>query len=423
MINLQDDRYGNEVQKSLKETAKSKVESLVQGKKYNKALAYFVSSVIGKRAQNTQWIEVSCVKLEELPATASDLMVRRVLETMPQDLRALLNHAWHQVFSAHHDESDYIKEMLRSLVLTYEDPTPQELAVLTGLGLSDEEMEELHRLIEKCKPWLLPEDSKGKVSFLNAAVKSHLLLNAEELLGMSEEDLKLQHGLLALRCIAHAKQVFDVDTALDIDNETDSDLEYYEGSDDDDNSNEKDDGDYEEEEGDYEEEEGHEYYVEDGDAEDRKEICGPALEYAVTHWIRHASKATLEMADNLVVEHEEFWTAGSLIRRRWLTQFYRLTKNLKDSYYLSDVREWTAIQIVSAFGFRDLVKALIRNGHEGEIAGQCEDGESPVRDEQRALQSRPWMRATPLTQTPVTSGRLLRPYQDCAGALGPRGSD
>lgn len=370
LVDLEDEKYGNQVQIALKRIAKSKVESLVLEKKYNKALAYFVSSLIGKRAQNTQWIEISCVQLYELGPAESDLTVRRVLETMPQDLRALLNNAWSQVFSANGDESDKIKEMLRALVLTYDDPTEQELGVLAGLCYTEEEKEELHHLIEMCKPLILT-DHDGTVSFMNVVVKSHLLENAKDLLGMSNEEIKWQHGVLALRCFDHVNAAFDVD--LETDPEQD------EGGDDNENGSEHsndNESDNESQHSDDENDDGSDDGTEDTESDASSEeaydpevdqVKDLAMPYTVKHWLRHASKATYEIAEDLSIE-EDFWNPESRIRRRWLIEYHRLTNSLENDFDTSHVKNWTALHIVSAVGFQDLVAALIRNGHEGEIS-------------------------------------------------------
>lgn len=371
LVDLEDEKYGNQVQIALKRIAKSKVESLVLEKKYNKALAYFVSSLIGKRAQNTQWIEISCVQLYELGPTESDVKVRRVLETMPQDLRALLNNAWRQVFLGCGDESDKIKEMLRALVLTYDDPTEQELGVLAGLCSSEEEREELHHLIEMCKP-LIFTGHDGTVSFMNVVVKSHLLENAKDLLGMSTEEIKWQHGVLALRCFDHVNEAFDVE----IDFET---VPEQEGGDaDGKNGSEHDDGEESENESEDagDDDEGSDDGTEETDSDCSSEeefdpevdkVRDLAMPYTVKHWLRHASKATYDIAEDLSVE-ADFWSPESRIRRRWLIEYHRLTNSLENEFNTSDVKNWTALHIVSAVGFQDLVAALIRNGHEGEIS-------------------------------------------------------
>ncbi|KAH9986355.1 hypothetical protein F4779DRAFT_305512, partial [Xylariaceae sp. FL0662B] len=59
LVDLEDEKYGNQVQMALRKRAKEMVSSLEEKKNYNKALSYFASSLIGKRAQNTQWIDIT----------------------------------------------------------------------------------------------------------------------------------------------------------------------------------------------------------------------------------------------------------------------------------------------------------------------------------------------------------------------------
>ncbi|KAI0145211.1 hypothetical protein GGR57DRAFT_481119 [Xylariaceae sp. FL1272] len=383
LIDLKDDKYGDQVQMALRKHAKERVATLEQEKKYNKALAYFASSLIGRRAQNTQWIAITCVQLEELPPTESDLPVRRALETMPQDLKTLLNKSWMQVFHSNEQRAEAIREMLRALVLTYEDPSEEELGVLAGLCSNEQEREELHGLIECCKP-LLSINEDDTISFINVFVKTHLLENAKELLGLSAEEIKWQHGVLALRAFSHLMDKFDFDptpeggeeaeevegenaenmenadkglTADDGDpdnasNAHDNEIENQDDDDDDDGSE----GDDDEEEEEEEEEEGYE------ESEDGEEFDYLALPYAVKHWLRHASKATLEIAEDLSLE-EDFWKPDSRIRRNWLEAYTHAMPTFNDF----DHTTLNGLHIAASIGFRQLVAALIRNGHEEEI--------------------------------------------------------
>ncbi|KAK8098867.1 uncharacterized protein PG998_012108 [Apiospora kogelbergensis] len=300
LVDLQDPKYKNQVQINLKEAAKSKVEALVKKKNYSKALAYFVGSVLGKRAQNTQWIDISYVQLVELDPHVNDLKVRRVIETLPQDLRILLNQAWYQVFKANSGDHDTITEILRTLILTYESPTEQELGILAGLGTSEEDKKDLHRLIEICKPLLSVQH--GKVSFINSVVKSHLLENAKDLLDMSAQEIKWQHGVIALRCFERIKEAFDVE--IDLDDESEEDEAGDDSDDDSDNesdSNESDDN---------EDWDGESQSDASDDDPEVDKVYGLAEEYMVKHWLRHASKATFEIAEDLSAE-EDFWEPGS----------------------------------------------------------------------------------------------------------------
>ena len=137
-IDLEDEKYENQVQQELRKHAYLKVRALSEEKKYNKAAAYFTSSLIGRRAQNTQWIDIACTHLKEIPENENELTVRHILEDMPQDLASLLERAWLQIFSSNIIDVERIHEMLRALVLTFEDPIEPELGVLTGLYTKEE---------------------------------------------------------------------------------------------------------------------------------------------------------------------------------------------------------------------------------------------------------------------------------------------
>ncbi|KAI0459832.1 hypothetical protein F5B21DRAFT_454360 [Xylaria acuta] len=385
LVDLEDEKYGDQVQTALRKHAKQKVSTLEQAKKYNKALAYFASSLIGRRAQNTQWIDITCVQLEELPQTQSDLPVRRALETMPQDLKSLLNKSWLQVFRSNEQEAEKIKEMLRALVLTYEDPSADELGVLAGLCSTEEEKTELQGLIEKCKPLLSMKDDT--VGFINSVVKGHLLENAKDLLGLSEEEIKWQHGVLALRAFSHLKECYGklppelpvepeeakgtAEQTADQDVEGNGEGHDAEDKDDDDDANKT--GEASENEGEAEveedeDEEGEEEVDDDegeddeddeedeGDEDEDSVIDFIALPYMIKHWLRHASKATLEIAEDLSFE-VDFWKADSFIRRKWLEEYCHLVPTFDDF----DETTLTGLHVAASLGFRQLVAALIRN--------------------------------------------------------------
>ncbi|KAI0398353.1 hypothetical protein F5Y17DRAFT_412009 [Xylariaceae sp. FL0594] len=385
VVDLEDEKYGNQVQSALRKHARQKVSTLEQAKNYNKALAYFVSSLIGRRAQNTQWIDITCMQLEALPQTQSDLPVRRTLETMPQDLKSLLNKSWLRVFRSNEHEAEKIKEMLRALVLTYENPSEAELGILSGL-CSDEERAELHELVEKCNP-LLSMKRDEKISFMNVVVKTHLLENAKELLGLSDEEIKWQHGVLSLRAFAHLKERYgeapapaeeqhveegtvdepagegatDSDHVADEDDQGDDEEndEQEENNDDGEEDGEEgdDDDDDEEESSEWDEEEDSDVDEdEDGQGTEEKSSPSVALPYMVKYWLRHASKATLEIAEDLSME-TDFWKPDSYIRRCWLDDYCKET----DTFQYFDHTTLTGLHVAAAVGFRQLVAALIRN--------------------------------------------------------------
>jgi ankyrin repeat protein len=378
LVDLEDEKYGDQVQLELRKHAQKKVQELVQHKRYSKALVYFTSSVIGQRAQNTQWIDITCDSLEDLPQHQNDLQVRRLLEGVPQELDSLLNAAWKDVFEKNRSKTGEIKELLRVLVLTYTDPTEAELGLLAGLQSSNEDVTELHDLILKCRPLIVLKRNKGgepTVCFAFPVVKTHLLENAHKLLGLSEDDIKLQHGILGFRAFSHVMEAFgefadeDVDAIQeDADGEGDDEAEDSEEevvdqqevetdqNDESNDTNERYDDNADnisESSGDEGEEE--EYEDEDPEASRLRNI---ALAYAVTYWLDHASQATDDIAEALSLE-EKFWEKDSKIRRRWLTEHNRMT----GSFGYFQRSSLTGLHIAAAIGFRGLVSALLDNGY------------------------------------------------------------
>lgn len=364
LVDLEDEKYGNQVQTALRKRAKERVTTLEKEKNYNKALAYFASSLIGKRAQNTQWIDITCVQLQELPEAESDLKVRRILERMPQDLTTLLNNSWLQIFKANEADVEKIKEMLRALVLTHEDPTEEELGVLAGFSSSEKEKAELRKFVEMCKPLLAIKRANNTVSFMNVVVKTHLLENAKQLLGMSDEEKKWQHGVLALRSFSHVNESFNFPSQEQIPENGEDGGSVEEDQDEDENEEEE-----EEEEEDYDDEEDDDECDSESEPDSQDDMDPEAdilrdlaLPYTVKYWLRHASKATREIAEDLSLE-EDFWKSDSKIRHRWLVEYWRMTSTF-DGF---DYKTFTGLHIAASVGFRELVAALIRNGYEDQI--------------------------------------------------------
>lgn len=398
LVDLENEKYGDQVQMELRKHAKLRVTALETSKKYPKALAFFASSLIGRRAQNMHWIDIACVQLEELPELESQVKVRQILQDTPQDLGKLLNETWRQIFRTNADSSEKIKELLRALVLTFEDPTEDGLGVLAGLS-TEEGKEELHSLIEMCKPFLTVKETT--VGFMNSAVKDHLLENSAQLLGLSAEEIKWQHGMLALRSLAHIKEAFDFpETVGEFDQENTSEAadgaSQDNGSEDGSESGEESDDDHQDDEEQNPNEDDENKVNSDGsdmDSDDNASSVGSygewddeskegleakslkdyASAYPVKHWLHHGSKATAEFADDLILENE-FWKRDSLIRRRWLTEYNRMTGDF-DDFNLGSL---TALHVAASIGFRQLVVSLLDNGYEGEIMEREPQGFGPL---------------------------------------------
>jgi hypothetical protein len=395
LIDLEDEKYGSQVQQELRKHANDKVRELSKEKKYNKAAAYFTSSLIGRRAQNTQWIDIACIHLKEIPKNENELTIRHILENMPQDLASLLDSAWLQIFNSNIPDVKRIHEMLRALVLTFEDPTEPELGVLTGLYSKEEgkkdgekkdgERSKLRQLVERCKPLLAAERTGGnrtevKICFMNKVVKSHLLANAEKLLGLSEEATAWQHGVLSLRSFSHVMELLNYP-------------EPAEGKEDEEEDNVDDPSEHSSEalgeDGakDYSDVNMEDITRDDShwgsysdnekmDAEPEK-VKDTALAYTVKHWLHHASKATVEIAEDLSLE-KEFWEPKSLIRRRWLIEYARLNPSTFGEIDFD--RDQSALHVAASVGFSQLVVDLIKHGHQDELRLRDKNDDTPVCD-------------------------------------------
>ncbi|EWC47693.1 hypothetical protein DRE_02893 [Drechslerella stenobrocha 248] len=392
VIDLDDGKYGDQVQNELRIHAQKKIAALGMEKGYNKALTYFAGSLIGRRAQNTQWIDITVIQLAELPTDARDLKIRSLLESTPQDLRSLLDRAWLSLLDPKDDRVEEMKEMLRTLILTYEEPTENDLAALTDLSNDHEQRAHLCGLVERCRPLLtFRKSGKGgdRIAFMNPIVKAHLLEHAERLLGLSVEEMKWQHGIMALRSFSHIMEFYNEeepsklegidhepeeeaappyslinDTAPTTDiqpqestqpavgpvgeapdggpeEEAPEELQFNYSSD--------------EEESEYDYEEDH-----------ITEHMGPTMEpeisnYAIKHWLHHASKATPDIADSLSRE-EDFWKRDSVARRRWLKDYHDRT----NAFESVSIEGLTGLHVAASVGFAQLVSALMKNGYAAE---------------------------------------------------------
>lgn len=403
LVDLEDDKYGDQVQRALQKHAKERVAELEGGKKYSKALAFFASSVLGRRAQNVHWIDITCVQLEQLPETESHMKIRKILEQTPQDLDKLLRGAWERIFQSVERNDGNVEdllEMLRALILTFEDPTIEDLAILAGFEEEGKLTAELESLIDSCSPFLVTDRSEaGTVEFMNPAVKTHLIESAHDILGLSPEGIKLQHGMLAFRSLDYIRKEFgntesegESDSGEPDESGSQPELDTYgqdgEGpdlnaepddadgnsvshsvaesaaSEDDSSSSSGSDEDMD----DYEQDYGYwDDSISVGDED------GQAGDYAVQFWLKHASQATADFA-TILARESELWTSDSPMRRRWLERYGLLTKN----FTADDAKHLKALHVAASIGFGQLVLALIENGHKDEIHEYDNLGNTPV---------------------------------------------
>ena len=316
-----------------------------------------------------------------------------MLEETPQDLDMLLRDAWTRIFSSIEStgrSSESIKELLRALILTFEDPTAVELSFLAGFSNDSEQMEELEALINMCEPFIVSDG--GTIGFMNPVVKAHLQQKSNEILGLSAEGIKWQHGMLALRSLEHLKQMLDGPESeagsnsgenLVTNDGADPGLSYGDDHDNGRYDNDDDDDDDDDDPDDESSSAATSEYSRPGmldlgsvgseDWEDEDED-NQVSDYAVKFWLRHGSEATADFATGLAQE-TELWARDSPMRRRWLEKY----ENLLTSDFLSiDHSTLKALHVAASIGFKLLVVSLIENGHGDEIQEYDVIGNTPV---------------------------------------------
>ncbi|KAI5468000.1 ankyrin repeat-containing domain protein [Mariannaea sp. PMI_226] len=375
---LQEDDMSGTLRIDLNDTSKSylrrqhlrsftqgKVKELADIKNYSLALQYFVFSSLEKRAESsTLWVDVVCSLLKELPANYVN--VRKTLGLLPQDVGELLNRAWVEELEQPDKESiETTKEILRTLVIAFEDPTLQELSVLAELGYdvdTDESEETENKILEHvraCGPLLRVYDMDTwndtigyrrvtRVAFVHPLARDALLKpELRKLIGLGGDEeeekteIEWQHGIVGLRCFTYMLARFGADDDDDAvalkrtgpvsTNQAEAEIDELF----------------------FEDEEDNEEGAEDDD------VDSYALEYPLKNWLKHGYKATPDFVDTLDVKHR-FWSINSSTRRRWWGNFA-----YKDGQ--GELKNLTALHVAAFFGLLPLVDSLLADGHITEI--------------------------------------------------------
>ncbi len=132
-VNLNDSSMSAVLHEQIRSFTRGRVKELANRKHYSLALQYFVFSSLEKRSEsNNIWVEVVCRLLEGIPPDFN--VVRKMLESLPQDPLVLINRTWAQELKGDKEDIESTKEILRTLAITFEEPTTYELCVLAGAG-------------------------------------------------------------------------------------------------------------------------------------------------------------------------------------------------------------------------------------------------------------------------------------------------
>ena len=385
-LNLNDSSMSSVLREQVRSFTRDRVKELAKVRNYNLALQYFVFSSLEKRAEsNNVWVEVVCRLLEGIPPTFN--AVRKALESLPQDPLVLINRTWAEVLtSSEHEDLETTKEILRTLAITFEEPTTDELVVLAGLEIEEAE-DESHEdkvlaKIRACGPLLRTFDTETweesgyafstRVAFIHPMARAALLTpEMKKLIGLAgadrdeETEVRWQHGIIGLRCFTYLLGVLggsldELDVTLErtapptgklmpvsilcyllrvirifgeltfpTENQEDAEIDNLFPDDDDEGSIASDEAD------------------------------SDALEYPLKYWLAHGYLSTADFVATLDIKHR-FWSVDSTARRRWWAH-YASREDFEDH------KNMTALHIAAYFGSLPLVNSLLESGHEHEI--------------------------------------------------------
>ncbi|KAF2004073.1 hypothetical protein P154DRAFT_588739 [Amniculicola lignicola CBS 123094] len=323
-------------------------------------LAFLVKQHTHARADdNSIYVSVVIQELKNVYTSGkSQAEIRALLESFPYGLTDMFTHVRKRVLDSRSEGIEYTKEILRCLILAQRAPTMRELAIMAGLPeYHRNNLEELKAYIVRCgafvslRGWEWDEDAMT-VEWIDPSAQEHLEEYAREelCLGLS----KMQHGIIALRCLEHIYSVTDriaavvaireareanVEANAQIDGQVDTTQDDPQpGSDVPPDEAPAD----ENEEVEAEEEEGNEEF--------------DAVHYAVQYWIEHAKLAPPEdLLDEIPWLHP-FWEHGtSKARDLWWAAN-------DDSHPLPGQTNVSVFHIAVATGFGSLVEYCLNFG-------------------------------------------------------------
>ncbi|KAK1476250.1 hypothetical protein CABS01_15472, partial [Colletotrichum abscissum] len=328
VADLSTSEFAEKVKNSLKYYVQRKVVNLHQTKYYEPDQRYMIEDMMIDHADNTHWIDIQCIRLEELEQQSSTETITKTLGlTNASSLEKLVRHCWLTVLERNPQLTLSLAEILRALVLAFRSPSVEELCILSGI--KDESKVIL--LIDQCAPMIrLDRQEKGItfVKFENATLKNQLLLKSDELLGLSgvsvdeksRAETKRYHGVLAWRCFSYMQKALSPAVA----------------------------------------------------GVNRSMFVGSS--YPLDFWMDHAIRGKSELSEDLARHLHVFWERVSPLRNAWLALSLPTAQSFEHGISTEGM---TALHAAAAYGFDRLVSSLITNGHQHEVDCANLDGYTP----------------------------------------------
>lgn len=296
---------------------------------------YFLKHHIHSRAQGNR-IYVSLVIQEVKNKQALDNMthadIRALVESFPYGLENMYEHIRNRVLAPSSDGIEYTKEILRCLALAQRAPTMRELAVMADLPHDDHnDFKALKRYIIQCGSFVTLQgedydEDAMTVKWIDSTARIHLEKYAKDELAMDLR--KMQHGIIALRCLQYVyaytsralahedynKSDGEEGSDADEEHEDNNDIDEPETTADEDSENHPADGnanaDKTNEEATWESQD------EAANAEKDEDEEETALGYPMEYWFEHAKLADVDVIPEFELTHS-FWEEDSQLRRCW----------------------------------------------------------------------------------------------------------
>ena len=374
-IILSPEQLGTEAQllDSLKVMVRHKVTDLAKRMKYRKALLFSLRTEILQRSEgNATWVDLACGEIESVSPKPVD--VRSFVEHLKQGLKQLYDQIQYRVLKSGGKNMEYTKEILRTMMIVLQHPTPQELAILADLPEEiRHDEDEIAEYIKGCGSFLklgasLEYDDDGnykeikRVQFIDDSAREYLNEHAADTLGLTSK-LHVQHGIIALRCLSYLQGEDAPDMNVEDEdplNNDDGD-ESHHGEDDENKSVHSNDDDINDEDQKTKSVAG----PLDTSPEDEAKISAVVedVEYPAMFWLDHAKLATDDVVEDFDLDDRlDFWgddhVSSDDARAKARTWWPRL-KQLEKEH--ATLHKLTPVHLAAFFNFVPLLDELLRD--------------------------------------------------------------
>lgn len=393
-IILSPEQLGTEAQllDSLKVMVRRKVTDLAKRMKYRKALLFSLRTEILQRSEgNATWVDLACGEIESV--SPEPVNVRSFVEHLKQGLKQLYDQIQYRVLKSGGKNMEYTKEILRTMMIVLQHPTPQELAILADLPEEIRHDEDkIADYIKGCGSFLKITESREydddfnskeikRVQFIDDSAREYLNEHAADALGLTSKR-HVQHGIIALRCLSYLQGEdapdMNVEDGDPLNN--DDDNESHHGEDDENKSTHSNDDDKMDED--------HETksvaHPLDTPQEDEVEISAVVedVEYPAVFWLDHAKLATDDVVEDFDLDDRlDFWgddhVSSDDAKARARTWWPRL-KQLEKEH--ATLHKLTPVHLAAFFNFVPLLDELLRDekNREERLAARDSFGRQPL---------------------------------------------